>query len=148
MNPEAKTAAAEVPATGAHATRTDSSEVAAGVAGTIAGTIEIQPQVVFSLARDAALRTYGIVGIASRYTGYDVTRRDPRRGLEVKLTPDPEGTCHVCVNLHVLVEYGVRINAAIASLQQQVKYSIEHSTGYVVDAVNVHVSGLHVTHAD
>jgi uncharacterized alkaline shock family protein YloU len=119
-----------------------------GHAAGIAGTIEIKPQVIFSLALDAALSTYGVVGIASRYTGYDMTRRDPRRGLETKLIAAPDGSCHVCVNIFVLVEYGVRINAVIASLQQQVKYSIEHSAGYTVDAVNVHVSGLHVTHED
>jgi uncharacterized alkaline shock family protein YloU len=115
---------------------------------TVAGTIEIKPQVVFSLALDAALSTYGVVGVASRYTGYDMTRRDPRRGLDAKIVQSPEGTSHVIVNIHVLVEYGVRINAVISSLQQQIKYSIEHSTGYVVNAVNVHVSGLHVTHED
>jgi uncharacterized alkaline shock family protein YloU len=115
---------------------------------TVAGTIEIKPQVVFSLALEAALSTYGVVGVASRYTGYDMTRRDPRRGLDAKIVQSPEGTSHVIVNIHVLVEYGVRINAVISSLQQQIKYSIEHSTGYVVNAVNVHVSGLHVTHED
>jgi uncharacterized alkaline shock family protein YloU len=115
---------------------------------TVAGTIEIKPQVVFSLALEAALSTYGVVGVASRYTGYDMTRRDPRRGLDAKIVQSPEGTSHVIVNIHVLVEYGVRINAVISSLQQQIKYSIEHSTGYVVTAVNVHVSGLHVTHED
>jgi uncharacterized alkaline shock family protein YloU len=115
---------------------------------TVAGTIEIKPQVIFSLALEAALSTYGVVGIASRYTGYDMTRRDPRRGLEVKFIQGPEGANHISVNVHVLVEYGVRINAVISSLQQQIKYSVEHSTGYIVDAVNVHVSGLHVTHED
>ena len=115
---------------------------------TVAGIIEIKPQVIFSLALEAALSTYGVVGIASRYTGYDMTRRDPRRGLEVKCVQGPEGTNHITVNIHVLVEYGVRINAVISSLQQQIKYGVEHSTGYIVDAVNVHVSGLHVTHED
>jgi uncharacterized alkaline shock family protein YloU len=115
---------------------------------TVTGTIEIKPQVIFSLALEAALSTYGVVGIASRYTGYDMTRRDPRRGLEVKSITETEDTTHITINIHVLVEYGVRINAVISSLQQQIKYSIEHGTGYVVDAVNVHVSGLHVTHED
>ncbi len=114
----------------------------------VAGSIVIRPQVVFSLALDAALSTYGVVGIASRYTGYDMTHRDPRRGLETKLTQSPDGICHVHVSIFVLVEYGVRINAVITSLQQQIKYSIEHSTGYMVDSVDVHVSGLHVTHED
>ncbi len=135
MNPEATAQAQQQPQPYPQAT-------------TVAGIIEIKPQVIFSLALEAALSTYGVVGIASRYTGYDMTRRDPHRGLEIKLSEAPDNACHVTVNVYVLVEYGVRINAVISSLQQQVKYRIEHSTGYTVDAVNIHVSGLHVTHED
>jgi uncharacterized alkaline shock family protein YloU len=115
---------------------------------TIAGKVEIKPQVVFSLALDAALSTYGVVGIASRYTGFDTTRRDSHRGLDVKIRCEPDGVMLITVSIHVIVEYGVRISAVIGSLQHHVSYSIQHSTGYVVDAVNVHVSGLHVTHED
>ena len=114
----------------------------------VAGDIVINPQVVFSLALEAALTTYGVVGIASRYTGFDMTHRDLRRGLEVKCMTAPDGPTHVNISVHVVVEYGVRISAVISSLQQQITYRIEHSTGYVVDSVNVHVSGLHVTHED
>jgi uncharacterized alkaline shock family protein YloU len=114
----------------------------------VAGEIVINPQVVFSLALEAALSTYGVVGIASRYTGFDMTQRDPHRGLDVKTIQLPDGITHVNVNAHVVVEYGVRISAVIGSLQQHISYRIEHSTSYLVDAVNVHVSGLHVTHED
>jgi uncharacterized alkaline shock family protein YloU len=114
----------------------------------VPGNIEIKPKVIFSLALEATLSTYGVVGIASRYTGFDMTRRDPRRGLEVKCAQTPDGVTLVTINVHVMVEYGVRINAVISSLQQQITYYIEHSTGHKVDSVNVHVSGLHVTHED
>lgn len=117
-------------------------------AETVAGIIEINPRVVFSLALVAALSTYGVVGIASRYTGFDSTNRDPRRGLEVKLSRGVEEAMQVTVIVHVIVEYGVRISAVISSLQQQITYSIEHSTGYNVAAVDVYVSGLRVTHED
>lgn len=114
----------------------------------VAGSIEIKPQVVFSLALEATLSTYGVVGIASRFTGVDMTRREPQRGLEVKLSAKPDGATHVQVSAHVIVEYGVRIDAVISSLQRQVSYTIHHSTGYIVDTVNVHVSALRVTHED
>ncbi len=112
----------------------------------VVGAITIAPQVVFSLALYAALSTYGIVGIASRYTGADCTHADPHRGIEIMLREHPEeGTKHVTVALHVIVEYGVRIRAVTSSLQQQVKYAIERSTGYKVDAVHVHVAALRVS---
>ncbi|PJF48779.1 MAG: Asp23/Gls24 family envelope stress response protein [Chloroflexi bacterium] len=114
-----------------------------------AGQIVISPRAVFTLARNAALSTYGVVGIASRFTGFDCTHADPRRGLEIQITDHPTtGNKHVAVTIHIIAEYGVRIQAVTRSLQQQIRYSIERSTGYAVDAVHVHVTSLRVTNAD
>lgn len=114
-----------------------------------ASVIHISPRVVFALALNAALSTYGVVGLASRYTGFECTHTEPRRGLEVHLTEDSStGATHVAVEIHIIVEYGVRIQSVTSSLQHQVSYGIERSTGYTVDTVSVHVSGLRVTNAD
>jgi uncharacterized alkaline shock family protein YloU len=109
------------------------------------GTIVINPRVVFSLALDAAIRTYGVLGIASRHTGVDSTRRDPARGLEVKLSDGPDGRVHAAIDVHVIAEYGVRLQSVISSLQHQISYAIEQSTGYAVDSVKVHVAGIRVS---
>jgi uncharacterized alkaline shock family protein YloU len=113
-----------------------------------AGAITIAPRVVFTLAMNAALSTYGVVGIASRYTGADCTHHEPRRGLEIKIADSADGHKHVDVAIHIIAEYGVRIQAVTSSLQHQIQYGIERSTGYIVDSVNVHVSGLRVTNED
>ena len=113
----------------------------------VAGDVIIKPQVVFSLALDATLRTYGVLGIASRYTGYDTTRRDPSRGLDVEIVDHEDGTRHVTVTVSVIAEYGVRLPSVIASLQHQIGYAIEHATGYSVDTVHVHVAAVRVTQA-
>lgn len=110
-----------------------------------AGAITIKPQVVFTLALNAATNTYGVIGIASRYTGYDTTTRDPHRGLEVKITPRENQPPVVSVDAHVIVEYGVRIPSVVSSLQHQIQYSIEHGTGYSVDEVKVHVASVRVS---
>jgi|GEM_PF-2035650 len=113
------------------------------------GLITISPRVVFSLALHAALSTYGVVGIASRYTGFDCTNTEPRRGLDVTIMDgSTDDQTHVQVEIHIIAEYGVRIQSVTGSLQHQIEYSIERSTGYKVDAVNVHVSSLRVTNAD
>jgi uncharacterized alkaline shock family protein YloU len=122
---------------------------AANEAVSSAGEIEILPRVAFTLALNAALSTYGVVGIASRFTGSDCTRTDPRRGLDVRVTgEEATGRAHVVVTVHIIAEYGVRVRAVTSSLQHQIQYRIERSTGFVVDAVNVHVSNLRVTNAD
>lgn len=114
----------------------------------VAGDIFIAPRVIFTLAYIAALSTYGVVGLASRYTGADCTRHEPRRGLEINLRDGADSLKHVTVSVHIIAEYGVRIQAVTSSLQHQIQYSIEHSTGYVVDGVSVHVSSLRVTNED
>jgi uncharacterized alkaline shock family protein YloU len=114
----------------------------------IGGNTTIAPQVVFSLVRAAALSTYGVVGIASRYTGQDSTQRDPHRGLEVTLLPPGPvtGACkRVKVDIHIIVEYGVRILAVTNSLHHQIQYSVEHSTGFCVEEIHIHVDAMRVT---
>lgn len=114
----------------------------------VAGDILIAPRVVFTLAFNAALSTYGVVGIASRYTGADCTHHEPRRGLEVQIRDGADSLKHVTVSINIIAEYGVRIQAVTSSLQHQIEYSIQRSTGYVVDGVSVHVSSLRITNED
>ena len=112
------------------------------------GTIVIAPQVIFSLAQNAALSTYGVVGIASRYTGADNTHRDIHRGLEVQVlepNENSQGRKRVKVDIHIIVDYGVRIPAVTNSLQHQIAYSIEHSTGYMLEEIHIHVAGVRVS---
>lgn len=110
------------------------------------GTITIKPQALFTLALNAATSTYGVVGIASRYTGYDTTQRDPHRGLELRIFKDGD-THHVTVDVHVIVEYGVRIPSVVESLKHQIDYNIRRGTGYIVDDVKVHVAAVRTTPA-
>ena len=102
---------------------------------------------VFSLAQQAALSTYGVVGIASRYTGADNTHRDPHRGLLVSiLEPDETsaGRKRVTVDIHIIVDYGVRIPAVTNSLAHQIEYSIARSTGYLLEEIHIHVAGVRI----
>ncbi len=111
------------------------------------GNIVIAPQVVFSLVQNAALSTYGVVGIASRYTGADNTHRDIHRGLEVQVLEPNEasqGRKRVKMDIHIIVDYGVRIPAVTNSLQHQIEYSIQHSTGYMLEEIHIHVAGVRV----
>ncbi len=120
----------------------------AGTIDTSFGVITIAPRLVRSLACAAALGTYGVVGIASRYTGFD-TGHDPSRGIEIIYAPTGDDLkCHVTVDVHVIMEYGVRVSSVTGSLQHQVSYQISHSTGFVVDVVRVHVAGLRVTNIE
>lgn len=109
------------------------------------GDTQIKPKVAFSLALNAALNTYGVLGIASRHSTQDCTQRDPQRGLEVKLSDGDDGKTHATVTVHIISQYGVRLQSVASSLQNQITYAIEHGTGYVVDAVHVHMAAVRIT---
>ena len=117
----------------------------------IHGAISISPQVIFSLAQQAALSTYGVVGIASRYTGADNTHRDPHRGLHIDILEPNEssaGRRRVKIDLHIIVDYGVRIPAVTSSLAHQIEYSIARSTGYLLEDIHIHVAGVRIGDRD
>jgi len=109
------------------------------------GSVTIAPRVVYTLVYSAAVGTYGIVGIASRYTGEDATHTDPRRGIEIEFSTGQDLRTHMRIFLHVVVEYGVQIRSVTNRLQHQVSYAVQRSTGYAVDGVYVHVAALRVT---
>jgi uncharacterized alkaline shock family protein YloU len=68
--------------------------------------------------------------------------------LEVQVLEPNEssnGRKRVKVDIHIIVDYGVRIPAVTHSLQHQIEYSIEHSTGYKLEEIHIHVAGVRVS---
>ncbi len=109
------------------------------------GSIEISPVAIASIASDAVLGCYGVVGMASR------TLRDgwaelihpddsPRRGVHVELVED-----RITVDLYVIMEYGVRVSEVAHNIMQSVKFNVEKALGVPVAEVNVHIQGLRIS---
>ncbi len=62
-------------------------------------------------------------------------------GKGVKVSVD--GT-QVSMDLHVIVEYGVRIPDVAWQAQEKVKEAVESITGLSVDKINIHVEGINI----
>lgn len=62
-------------------------------------------------------------------------------GKGVKVSVD--GT-QVSMDLHVIVEYGVRIPDVAWQAQEKVKEAVESITGLLVDKINIHVEGINI----
>ncbi len=110
------------------------------------GRIEISATAIATIASQAALQSYGVVGMADRNVldGLsNILTRDPRHGVEVAMRGD-----EVAINVYVIVEYGTRIAAVANSLANTVLYKVEKTFGVSVAEVNVHVQGLRVSHSD
>jgi uncharacterized alkaline shock family protein YloU len=105
------------------------------------GRIEISPHAIATIAGDAVLKCYGVVGLASK---------NLMGGLADLLQPDRWGRGvdvhvrdgQVIVDLYVVIQYGTRISEVAHGVMNGVKYALEQALGIPIAEVNVHVQGL------
>jgi len=111
------------------------------------GTVEVSPLAMASIASEAVLESYGVVGMASK------NRRDGLVDLLARNVSHPGVDVHasdgkITVDLYVIIEYGVRISEVARNVMSVVKFRIEKALGMPVARVNVHVQGLRVSAED
>jgi uncharacterized alkaline shock family protein YloU len=109
----------------------------------VRGSIEVSPVAVASIAYEALMSCYGVVGTASKGLATDIAdafSRDSKEGVVVRVR---EG--RIVIDLFIVIEYGTRITSVARSAMNVVKYNVEQALGVPVAEVNVHVEGLHVT---
>ena len=108
------------------------------------GKIEVSPQAIASIAGQAVLECYGVVGMAPKHPRDDWAEILPgatfRRGVDVHVV---EG--QVMIDLYVVIEYGTRVSEVAQGIKNRVCFAVEHATGVPVAEVNVHVQGLRVS---
>lgn len=110
---------------------------------TVLGTIHISPNAVATIAHRATLETYGVVGLAPKNLaeGLVVTvTKEPARGISVHYNGE-----ELDIDVHIIVEYGMRLTAVAESVANSVRYHVEKVLGMPVHAVNVHIRGLRVS---
>lgn len=109
----------------------------------VSGNIFVSHRAISTIAYQAALESYGLVGLApkNKVTGLaNVLIKDPTQGVSVQYNGET-----VMIDLYIVVEYGTRITSVAASVADNVRYAIEKQTGLHVQYVNVHIRGLRVS---
>ncbi len=105
------------------------------------GRIEISPHAIATIAGEATLRSYGVVGMASKnLIGGIADLLQPDRwgrGVDVQVRDG-----QVVVDLYVVIQYGTRISEVAHGVMHGVRYALEQALGIPVAEVNVHVQGL------
>jgi uncharacterized alkaline shock family protein YloU len=110
------------------------------------GRIQVSPTAIASIANEAVLTCYGVVGTTAKdlTTGIaDALSRERKRGVEVRIE---EG--RIIIDVYVIIEYGTRIAAVARSIMNVVKFNIERALGIPVAEVNVHVERLRISNMD
>ena len=107
------------------------------------GHIEVSPTAIASLASQAVLESYGVVGMATKDLASGIVEilqpASHRRGVDIKI----DSGC-IVIDLYVVIEYGTPIATVARNIQSVVKYTVERALGEPVEAVNVHVQDLRV----
>lgn len=108
--------------------------------GTELGSVQIHNSVIAAIARVAAIRIPGVVemsgGLVDGLAGM-IGKKTPERGIRVELDENA-----VAIELHVILDYGVRIPHVAWQIQTEVRKAVEQMTGKPVKAVQVIVQGI------
>lgn len=107
------------------------------------GTIMVSPRAIATIAYQAAVQSYGVVGLASKNLLNGITNfivKDPAHGIEVNYDGDS-----INIDLYIIVEYGTNIKSVAASVAKTVRFQVEKALGLPIQEVNVHVQGLRIS---
>src|SRR5262247_3124818 len=84
--------------------------------------------------------SYGVVGLAPKNLADGIVRsitREPSRGVTVEYNGED-----IDIEVHIIVEYGTRINSVAKSVANTVRFHVEKALGLRVNKIDVHVAGL------
>lgn len=105
------------------------------------GKIEVLPNAIHTIAKNATSECYGVVGITAPrlHHGRAVLLKPEmsNQGIQVRVVND-----QIIVEVYVALEYGLRISEIAQNIMSSVKFSIEKMLGVPVAQVNVNVQGL------
>ena len=106
------------------------------------GTIRVSERAIATIAYQAAIESYGVVGLASKNLVNGLTHlivKDPTHGIEVHFEEDL-----INIDIYIVVQYGTRIKSVANSVANTVRFHVEKSLGLAINEVNVHVQGLRI----
>ena len=106
------------------------------------GMISIDTAVYTNIAGYAAINCFGVKGMAARSLTdgvYHLLRKESEsKGVRVQFHEDDT----ISIDLHIIVDNGVNLNAVGASIISEVRYVVTKCTGTEVRAVNVYVDSM------
>ena len=106
------------------------------------GSVNVSTNVYTDIAGTAASNCFGVKGMAARSVTdgvYHLLRKESMsKGVRVDFHED--GT--ISIDLHIIVDNGVNLNAVGASIISEVRYVVAKCTGTEVRAVNVYIDSM------
>lgn len=109
----------------------------------IAGSLHVANEVLADIVGNAAMESYGIVGMAAPNAADGIAKLLPhsrlRRGIVINNTEKG-----LQVDLYVIIEYGTNINTVSQNLIDKVSFVLTEYAKVPLSGVEVHVQGIKV----
>ena len=106
------------------------------------GSVNVSSNVYSDIAGTAASNCFGVKGMAARSVSdgvYHLLRKESMsKGVRVEFHEDDT----ISIDLHIMVDNGVNLNAVGASIISEVRYVVAKCTGTEVRAVNVYIDSM------
>ena len=106
------------------------------------GNINVSDIVYTDIVGTAAANCFGVKGMAARSLSdglYHLLRRESvGKGVHVQFNEDDT----ISIDLHIIVDNNVNLNAVGASIISEVRYVVTKCTGTEVRAVNVYIDSM------
>lgn len=106
------------------------------------GTVSISETYLSKLIGHEVTSCFGVVGMMpsnNRQKLFGMISRNQSLDTGIKITGDNDS---IEVELHIVVTYGMNINAIAASITEKVQYAVKELTGITVKKVTVKVDGI------
>ena len=106
------------------------------------GSVNVSAGVYTEIVGTAATNCFGVKGMAARSVKdgvYHLLRKESvSKGVHVDFHEDNT----ISIDLHIIVDNGVNLNAVGASIISEVRYVVTKCTGTEVRAVNVYIDSM------
>ena len=106
------------------------------------GSVNVSTSVYTDIVGTAVINCFGVKGMAARSLSdglYHLLRRESvGKGVHVQFHEDDT----ISIDLHIIVDNNVNLNAVGASIISEVRYVVTNCTGTEVRAVNVYIDSM------
>lgn len=116
----------------------------AAILETALGKITMADDYISSIAGITTTECYGVVGMSAKKATDGIVELLKRENLKKGVLVFTDASNRIKIELYIVVEYGISISAAAASIIETVKYNVEKATGLDVYEVNVIVNAIRV----
>ena len=106
------------------------------------GSVNVSTSVYTDIVGTAVINCFGVKGMAARSLSdglyHLLGRESVGKGVHVQFNEDDT----ISIDLHIIVDNNVNLNAVGASIISEVRYVVTNCTGTEVRAVNVYIDSM------